>query len=136
MGHSREDCEKLVMLADDTGTVTYKDIQKAFPGTSSSFLYDWIGDSFKGIIDYRALMSSHNAPMLFWANCPENYNARYEFKPTDTFTLSVPGENLRYELKKSEEQSRISMQTLWWAKVSAVFTLVGILIAIWQLVKG
>ena len=98
MGYSREQCEKLVMLADDNGKVLYKDMQRAFPDASPSFFYNLIGDSFKlktGLFDSRLLTTQSFNPMLFWDQCPEDYRDGYEFKPDDTFNLSVPGANKR-----------------------------------------
>ena len=139
MGYSREQCEKLGMLADDNGKVLYKDMQRAFPDASPSFFYNLIGDSFKlktGLFDSRLLTTQSFNPMLFWDQCPEDYRDGYEFKPDDTFHLSVPGANIRYEVKKAEAQEKLTIDTLRWAKISALLALIGILITIWQIVKG
>lgn len=139
MGYSREDCERLVMLADDDGKVRYKDMHEAFPSASSRFFYDLIGDNFQmkhGLIDPRLIRSMPSQIMLFWDHCPEDYRDGYEFKPEDTFHLSVSGENLRYEIKKAEAQEKLTIDTLRWAKISALLALIGILITIWQIVKG
>lgn len=74
--YTREECEKLVMLADDDGYILFKDIQKAFPGEPSSFFYDWIGDSFKihkGFMDARDL-TQDRIFIMFWVDCPKNYS--------------------------------------------------------------
>jgi hypothetical protein len=138
MGYSREDCIKLVMLADENGIVLYKNVKETFPTSSSAFLYDWIGDSFnnKDLMDTRFLTGQVTNPMLFWLDCPMDYRDGYEFKPDDKFQLSVLGTDLRYEVKKEEEQAKISLETLRWAKFSTLLALIGILLAIWQLLKG
>lgn len=66
MGYSREDCIKLVMLADENGIVLYKNVKETFPTSSSAFLYDWIGDSFnnKDLMDTRFLTGQVTNPML------------------------------------------------------------------------
>lgn len=89
-----------------------------------------------GLIDPRLIRSMPSQIMLFWDHCPEDYRDGYEFKPEDTFHLSVSGENLRYEIKKAESQERITVETLRWAKISALLALVSILITILQIVKG
>ncbi|MDD6134044.1 MAG: hypothetical protein PUB49_04955 [Selenomonadaceae bacterium] len=112
MGYTRSDCERLVRLADKDGRITYEQIHKEFPEYDSSSIYDWIGDSFRSQSPFlaapRALAASgHSRIMLFWDNCPDNYVNGYQFNSTDTFHLSVNGEDLRYQLKKEDHQESV-----------------------------
>ena len=113
MGYTRADCERLVRLADKDGRITYAQIQKEFPEFSNSSIYDWIGDSFHRKstwdFDHRALRENGwSNVMLFWDTCPDDYVEGYQFKPTDTFYLSVSGFDLRHQLKKEAYQNRLN----------------------------
>lgn len=140
MSYTHEACEKLVMLADDNGNVFYKDIQKAFPDTSSDFLYDWIGDSFitqDDLFDLRIVRSNPVTPMLYWIDRPETYNDSYKFKPDDKFTLSTAGKDLRYQVLKERRQEELTVKALATAeksitieKVALVFSAIAAIAAI------
>ncbi len=125
MGYTRADCERLVRLADKEGRITYAQIKKAFPEFSSSSLYDWIGDSFhhKSALDFdpRALRDNRwSNVMLFWDTCPDDYVDGYQFKPTDTFYLSVLGSNLLYQLRKEDQQARLTRLGLFLSGIAAI----------------
>lgn len=125
MGYTRADCERLVRLADKDGRITYAQIQKEFPEFSNSSIYDWIGDSFhrKSTWDFdpRALRENGwSNVMLFWDTCPDDYVEGYQFKPTDTFYLSVPGSNLLYQLKKEDHQTRLTRIGLLLSGIAAI----------------
>ena len=125
MGYTRADCERLVRLADKDGRITYAQIQKEFPEFSNSSIYDWIGDSFhrKSTWDFdpRALRENRwSNVMLFWDTCPDDYVEGYQFKPTDTFHLSVPGSNLLYQLKKEDHQTRLTRIGLLLSGIAAI----------------
>lgn len=155
MSYTHEACEKLVMLADDNGNVFYKDIQKAFPDTSSDFLYDWIGDSFitqDDLFDLRIVRSNPITPMLYWIDRPETYNDSYKFKPDDKFTLSTAGKDLRYQVLKERRQEELTVKALATAEkslaiekialkeariskycsiIAAIGTIIGIFVSLW-----
>lgn len=125
MGYTRADCERLVRLADKDGRITYAQIQKEFPEFSNSSIYDWIGDSFHRKstwdFDHRALRENGwSNVMLFWDTCPDDYVEGYQFKPTDTFYLSVPGSNLLYQLKKEDHQTRLTRIGLLLSGIAAI----------------
>ena len=125
MGYTRADCERLVRLADKDGRITYAQIQKEFPEFSNSSIYDWIGDSFHRKstwdFDHRALRENGGSNvMLFWDTCPDDYVEGYQFKPTDTFYLSVSGFDLRHQLKKEDHQTRLTHIGLLLSGIAAI----------------
>ena len=129
MGHSIKQCERLVLLANDDGYITFDQIQKEFPGLDNDDIYDWIGDSFKktSLLEVYPIRS-YEGVMLFWEQCPDDYVKGYQFKPTDTFVLSVPGENLLYQLKKERCHKILSIT----AALGGIAAMIQLVLYLWQ----
>ena len=138
MGYTRKECERLVMSADRDGKITFFQIRRAFPDCDSSFFYDMIGDQlqmpalpefnqpFRDAPIAHAPRSADCPIMLFWKHCPSDYMDGYEFKDSDTFYLSILGENLRYDYIERQKDRALA----WWAVVSGSLAAITSVIAL------
>ena len=139
MGYSRKTCERLVMAADEDGRITFAQIRKVFPDWDSLFFYDLIGDNFQAQpLSNRLGGDCFDAPIaleprsasrpviLFWEECPSDYIDGYEFKDTDTFYLSVIGEDIRYEYMSRQKDRRLA----WIAAISSGLAAITSVIAL------
>ena len=132
MGYTRETCERLVMSADKDGKITFAQIRKIFPDRKDDFFYDLIGDSFRKNyalnIDTRIMRDGfYDSVMLFWENCPDDYKDGYIFKDTDTFDLSVPAENLRYECEHRRRNERLAKTAAISGIIAAIASVIALL---------
>lgn len=134
-----------VIRSIKSGRNTYRDLKDALPSLNSPTLCSYLADDFRKDPDAPAnpsgpvLLDIHltrNAlPHCYFqlVQVPENFYPLYEFKPTDTFGLSVLGENRWYEIKQLDRQETLTVQAIRWAKISAVLALIGLFITIWQI---
>ena len=132
MGYTRESCERLVMSADKDGKIAFAQIRKIFPDRKDDFFYDLIGDSFRKDyacgIDTRTMRAGfYDSVMLFWENCPDDYKDGYIFKDTDTFDLSVPAENLRYECEHRRRNERLAKTAAISGIIAAIASVIALL---------
>lgn len=135
MGLTRKNAEKLVLLADDEGYLCYGDIRRALPWVDDHVMYHLIGDGFA----YPAgpdvnLLDEH--ALLLWDHRPDDYRPGYVFKPSDRFRLTIEGEDIRFYAHKDLWQEFITVQTLKWSKLSAVFAGLSVVLAAIALISG
>ena len=139
MGYTRKECEHLVMAADKDGKITFAQMRRAFPDCDSLFFYDLIGDNFQvqplsnrldeNFFDAPVALEPRSASrpvILFWEECPSDYIDGYEFKDTDTFYLSVIGEDIRYEYMSRQKDRRLA----WIAAISSGLAAITSVIAL------
>ncbi|MGP1365922.1 MAG: hypothetical protein ACTTKW_01185 [Schwartzia sp. (in: firmicutes)] len=132
MGYTRETCERLVMSADKDGKIAFAQIRKIFPDCKDNFFYDLIGDSFRKNytldIDLRTMRDGfYDSIMLFWEDCPDDYQDGYIFKDTDRFNLSVSAENLRYECEHRRRNERLAKTAAISSIIAAIASVIALL---------
>ena len=135
MGLTRRNAEKLVLLADDEGYLCYGDIRRALPWVDDHVMYHLIGDGFAypAGLDVN-LLDDHT--LLLWDHRPDDYGPGYVFKPSDRFRLTIEGEDIRFYAHKDLWQEFITVQTLKWSKLSAVFAGISVVLAAIALISG
>lgn len=135
MGLTRRNAEKLVLLADDEGYLCYGDIRRALPWVDDHVMYHLIGDGFAypAGLDVN-LLDDHT--LLLWDHRPDDYGPGYVFKPSDRFRLTIEGEDIRFYAHKDLWQEFITVQTLKWSKLSAVFAGLSVVLAAIALISG
>lgn len=135
MGLTRKNAEKLVLLADDEGYLCYGDIRRALPWVDDHVMYHLIGDGFAypAGLDVN-LLDDHT--LLLWDHRPDDYRPGYVFKPSDRFRLTIEGEDIRFYAHKDLWQEFITVQTLKWSKLSAVFAGLSVVLAAIALISG
>lgn len=140
---TQQEIEELVVLIS-SGKNTYADIHRKFPNLSSKNLIYYIGDnyieekdfSYNGLNFHRAnqnlmRLTSNRTILLFFIKCPDDfYDEEYIFKATDSFELSVAGENILYRLNKEHIADIQQRQAICWAKYATVLTAIGLILQI------
>lgn len=135
MGLTRRNAEKLVLLADDEGYICYGDIRRALPWVDDHAMYHLIADSFMNPLGLDVnLLDEHT--LLIWDQRPADYGPGYVFKPSDRFRLTIEGEDIRFYAHKDLWQEFITVQTLKWSKLSAVFAGLSVVLAAIALISG
>lgn len=135
MGLTRKNAEKLVLLADDEGYICYGDIRRALPWVDDHVMYHLIGDGFAYPTGLDVnLLDDHT--LLLWDHRPDDYRPGYVFKPSDRFRLTIEGEDIRFYAHKDQWQEFITVQTLKWSKLSAVFAGLSVVLAAIALISG
>ena len=135
MGLTRRNAEKLVLLADDEGYLCYGDIRRALPWVDDHVMYHLISDGFAypAGLDVN-LLDDHT--LLLWDHRPDDYRPGYVFKPSDRFRLTIEEEDIRFYAHKDLWQEFITVQTLKWSKLSAVFAGLSVVLAAIALISG
>lgn len=132
---TQEELEKLVKLIY-SGKNTYADLHKEFPYMTNEDWIDIIGDDFQ-IEEYneniveRIKKISIKPPrniILFFTDIPDDYSEHYQFKPNDSFELSVISENLLYQLKKEDKNQLLIL-------ISSACSIIAAITGIISLVK-
>lgn len=135
MGLTRRNAEKLVLLADDEGYICYGDIRRALPWVDDHVMYHLIADGFMNPMGLDVnLLDEHT--LLIWDQRPADYGPGYVFKPSDRFRLTIEGEDIRFYAHKDLWQEFITVQTLKWSKLSAVFAGLSVVLAAIALISG
>lgn len=93
-----------LILSIASGKNTYKDFQDVIPAMNSpTMCYYLIDKPQVGPNQFETYnLIGPNLPRSTYfqfEEVPEDFFYRYEFKPTDTFILNIPGENRLYELQ-------------------------------------
>lgn len=135
MGLTRRNAEKLVLLADDEGYLCYGDIRRALPWVDDHVMYHLIGDGFAYPAGLDVNLLDDHA-LLLWDHRPDDYRPGYVFKPSDRFRLTIEGEDIRFYAHKDLWQEFITVQTLKWSKLSAVFAGLSVVLAAIALISG
>lgn len=132
---TQEELEKLVKLID-SGKNTYADLHKEFPYMTDEDWIDIIGDDFQieeyneNILDRIKKLPQihHRAIIIFFTETPNDYSEHYQFRPDDSFELSVISENLLYQLKKEDKNQLLIL-------ISSVCSIIAAITGIISLVK-
>lgn len=102
-----EQIEKIV-LSIASGRNTFKDICEAVPGINSATVQEYLQntppqDNKSLLVSSDFLISKpYKKTIIEFVEIPDGYETAYEFKETDTFKLTVDGENISYRLKKEK----------------------------------
>lgn len=120
-----QEIEKLI-LSIDSNKNTYNDFLKCVPRLNSATLCSYLVNipTLKQN-DYRScslIAPPRSKPTYFQlAKEVSDFVAPYEFKPTDTFALSVTGENILYQLKKEQHMLELAERSLAVAEDSLTY---------------
>lgn len=148
---TNEQIEKIV-LSIASGKNSYKDICEAVPEINSATVQDYLKntpppDSKTRIVCSNYLIDNpHKKSIIEFDKVPEQYALMYEFQDTDTFKLTVDGENIRYRLGKEqtaknealrmeENASLRHVETMRWNKMVFWATVIAILISAVPVIK-
>lgn len=117
-----------------SGRNTYKELQKLVPTMSSPTMCAYLSDEPTAGPDQFPVcnLASVPSPRYFrFDNVPPDFFYLYEFKPDDTFVLSISGKNRLYELQKEQESLALTRRSIAsadaavsWAKVSVAVSVV------------
>jgi len=130
-----EQIEKIV-LSIASGRNTFKDICEAVPGINSATVQDYLRNTPPP--DSRTLVACSNylfekpykKAIIEFTAIPKDYAIAYEFKETDTFKLTVDGENIRYRLRKEQVEADRYEETMKYNKDIKCLTTTGIIVGI------
>lgn len=131
-----KEAEYLVEMIDKNQN-TYKDIKKHFPQLSSTDLIDYIEDDFLNTNPVNTLLYEIQNKTHTPLDCPkllkfkvvpsDFWNYGYQFKDTDTFSLTVIGENMLYKTQIRIYQRKLGEKSTNWAKWGTILTLIGLI---------
>lgn len=133
---SDKDKESFILLVA-SGKNTYSYLHQKFPALTDEDWYSIISDHFQidvpddfpGIPPWaRTTIPQFRATTSFirFIDCPKNYSERYQFQPSDSFTLTVAGENIFYRMRKEKTQFYLTMTAAVTGFISAVVALIEI----------
>lgn len=120
-----QEIEKLI-LSIDCNKNTYSDLLKCVPRLNSATLCSYLVNTPEVKEDNyfppSLLSPLYSKPAYFQlAKEISDFVAPYEFKPADTFTLSVTGENILYQLKKEQHMLELAERSLAVAEESLTY---------------
>lgn len=140
---------ELLVLTIGEGTSTYQELLACIPRLNSATLCTYLINppnpkEFTGVISSIDNLHDYNPKFFKLTSEPIDFFAPYEFKPSDTFALSVAGENTLYRLKKeqymlelaekslavAEESLTYSEMSTKYGKYAAILAFLGIIITI------
>lgn len=103
-----------LILSIASGKNTYKDFQDVIPAMNSpTMCYYLIDKPQVGPNQFETYnLIGPNLPRSTYfqfEEVPEDFFYLYEFKPTDTFILNIPGENRLYELQKEQHLEEMAI---------------------------
>ena len=142
-----QEIEKLI-LSIDCNKNTYSDLLKCVPRLNSATLCSYLVNTPEvkedNYFSPSLLSPLYSKPAYFQlAKEISDFIAPYEFKPTDTFTLSVTGENMLYQLKKehyilelTEKSLAVAEESLEQSKKSTKYSKYATYAAIASIVTG
>lgn len=130
---TQEELEKLVRLVG-SGKNTYAELHKEFPYMTNT---DWmciIGDDFPEEENTRLIDCPKNIfilknkkAIIFFTEIPDDYSAHYQFKPTDSFELSVTYKDLLYQLKKEDINKRLIVVSCISSIIAAITGIISLM---------
>ncbi|WP_289087378.1 hypothetical protein [uncultured Veillonella sp.] len=132
---------EMLILSINNKKNTYTDLQECVPQLNSATLCSYLVNipTLKQN-DYRScsfIAPPRSKPTYFQlAKEISDFVAPYEFKPTDTFTLSVTGENILYQLKKEQHMLELAEESLEQSKQSTKYSKYATYAAIASIVTG
>lgn len=117
---------ELLVLTIGEGTSTYQDLLAYVPRLNSATLCTYLINppapkEFAGMISSIGNLYDYNLKFFKLTSTSIDLIAPYEFKPTDTFTLSVTGENMLYQLKKEQHMLELAERSLAVAEESLTY---------------
>lgn len=120
-----QEIEKLI-LSIDCNKNTYSDLLKCVPRLNSATLCSYLVNTPEvkedNYFSPSLLSPLYSKPAYFQlAKEISDFVAPYEFKPTDTFALSVTGENTLYQLKKEQHMLELAERSLAVAEESLTY---------------
>lgn len=123
-----------LILAIASGKDTYKDLQVIIPEMNSPTMCDYLLDEPQPGPGQNAkftLIHEPRSSYFRFKGVPDDFFYLYEFKPTDSFILSILGENRLYELQKEKKSWLLAKQSIasadaavTWAKISVIVSIV------------
>lgn len=115
--------------------LAYAELHKEFPYMTN---IDWmciIGDDFperENIIHMECppkniFMLENKKPIIFFTEIPDDYSAHYQFKPTDSFVLSVTSANLLHRLKKEDRNQLLIVVSCISSIIAAITGIISLM---------
>lgn len=110
-----------LILSIHSGKNTFEDLKKVVPRINSSTICSYLIDEPESKLKDNDLIFNMNnlaslntrRPYYFQlAKTPNHFYAPYEFKPTDSFKLTITAENLIYQLEKERYMQEIAEKSL------------------------
>lgn len=135
---THEQIDKIIR-AIKSGKNTYKDIQTVLPSLNSPTLCSYIVDDFKKDPDAPEKplspvlldipLNRDYIPQCYFqlVQVPEDFYPLYEFKATDSFALSVLGENRWYEIKENDKNRLLNYVSIAISTVAAIASVIAVL---------
>lgn len=124
-----------VIRSIKAGRNSYQDIQNVLPSLNSPTLCSYLVDDFKKdqnapenpLSPIPLLRNSIPKRYFQLAQVPEDFYPLYEFKPTDTFGLSVLGENRWYEIREADKNRYLNYVSIALSAVAAIASVISVL---------
>lgn len=123
-----------LILTIASGKDTYKDLQDIVPEMNSPTMCTYLLDEPQPGPGQNAKSTLILEPKLSYfrfKDTPDDFFYLYEFKPTDSFILSILGENRLYELQKEQKSLILTRKSIasadaavTWAKISVIVSIV------------
>lgn len=126
---SKKEIESII-LAISSGKNTFKDLQDIVPNINSPTMMSYLCNIPEYDPQYRTPTNtpsslafpsgsgSQHKCYFQLKEVPKDFYTFYEFKPDDTFMLSILGENILYQLEKEEEIKNLSSRSIKLAEES------------------
>lgn len=143
-----------LILSIHSGKNTFEDLKKVVPGINSSTICSYLIDEPESKLKDNDLIFNMNnlaslntrRPYYFQlAKTPPEFFAPYEFKPTDSFILTITAKNMIYQLEKERYMQELAEKSLAvaeaslkqsekstrYGKYAAILALVGIIVTLY-----
>lgn len=150
---SNKEIEDLV-FSIHSGENTFEDLKKVVPRINSSTICSYLIDKPKSQLegknlilnmDYMVSLNTKRPYYFKLAKTPSDFYAPYEFKPTDSFALTITAQNLIYQLEKERYMKELAEKSLAiaeaslkqsekstkYGKYAAILAFVGIIVTIY-----
>ncbi|MBM6823688.1 hypothetical protein H6A02_01640 [Veillonella magna] len=106
---------EILILSIGNNKNTYDDLLKSVPRLNSATLCSYLVNSpnQREKDEISSIIFAHKNPTYFQLDKKVgDFIPPYEFEPTDTFSLSVTGENILYQLKKEQHMLELAERSL------------------------
>ena len=123
-----EELDELISCIN-AGRNTFDDLKHCLPGITSATIMRYLVDTAKNPdfieITMPVLDDLSRRPRYFQlVAIPRNFIAPYDFKDSDSFKLSIAGENRMYKLRK---EHKAELLQFWTIALAALSLIVGII---------
>lgn len=120
--------EKIVIYIS-AGHATYAELHTKFPYIQDADWYTILWDTYQeseysNILGVLSTPPKKDIPLICLQQRPQAYTTFYHFQPTDTFVLTIAGQNLAYQLRKERKKNYATIATV---ALSLIAALTGIL---------